>query len=90
MAITYLFPSAAGHSAACADFLLPDASGKRHGRRSEFAITFGMTVLAITLPAAISGSGVEALNRIASGVAADARPTESTQRAQVFVTKANS
>jgi hypothetical protein len=49
-----------------------------------------MTVLAITLPAAISGSGVEALNRIASGVAADARPTESTQRAQVFVTKANS
>ncbi len=50
----------------------------------------GITALVKALPTAISGSAVETLNRINSSAAADARPIQSMEKAQVFVIEANS
>jgi hypothetical protein len=43
-----------------------------------------------TVPTTISESAVEILNQIANSVAANARPTQSAQRAQVFAMSTNS
>ena len=43
-----------------------------------------------TVPTTISESAVEILNQIANSVAAKAKPTQSAQRAQVFVMCTNS
>ena len=43
-----------------------------------------------TVPTTISDSAVEILNQIASSVAARAKPTQSADRAQVFIMSKNS
>jgi hypothetical protein len=90
MATIYLLPSAPDRSANCADFLPTDALARRRGRREKFEIRHGIAALVVALPKAISGSAVETVNRIGSSLTADATPGQGADKAQVFVTKANS
>jgi hypothetical protein len=90
MATIYLLPSAPGPSANCADTLLDDAWGTRRDRREKFEIRHGNAALAIAFPKAISGSAVETVDRIGNSLTADATPGQGADKAQVFVTKANS
>jgi hypothetical protein len=64
--------------------------GKKTWQEEEFANSRCIAELAVTVPTTISDSTVEILNRIVNSVAAKARPTQSAQRAQVFVMSTNS
>jgi hypothetical protein len=90
MATIYLLPSAPGRSANCVHTLQADAWGRRRDRREKFEIRHRTAAFAIALHKAISGSAVETVNRIGSSLTADAIPGQGADKAQAFVTKANS
>jgi hypothetical protein len=90
MATVYLLPSAPGRSASCVRTLQADARGKRRDRRKQFEIRHRAAAFVIALHKAITGSAVETVNRIGSSLTADATPGQGADKAQVFVTKANS
>jgi hypothetical protein len=90
MATIYLLPSAPGHSANGVHTLLADAWRRRRNRRKKFEIRHRTAALAMASHKAISGSAVETVCWIGNSLTADATPGKGADKAQVFVTKANS